>query len=87
MGPARRQRTPAARHLNGWLHNRLRTASKRINMRRREHRNSQDYHDHRFPDVSLDDVRERIARLGQQLGRFEKLRVRQRSQHLFHIDA
>ena len=80
-------RTSAARHLNGWLHNRLRTASKRINMRRREHRNSQDYHDHRFPDVSLDDVRERIARLGQQLGRFENLRVRQRSQHLFHIDA
>ena len=56
-------------------------------MRRREHRNSQDYHDHRFPYVSLDDVRERIARLGQQLGRFENLRVRQRSQHLFHIDA
>ena len=80
-------RSSAARHLSGWAHNRLRTASKRINMRRREHRNSRDYHDHRFPDVLLEDVSERIARLGQQLGRFGRLRVRQRSQHLFHIDA
>jgi surface carbohydrate biosynthesis protein len=80
-------RTSAARRLDGWVHNRLRTASKRINMGRREHRSSQDYHDHRFPDVSLDEIRERIARLGQQLGRFEDLRVRQRSKHLFQIDA
>jgi surface carbohydrate biosynthesis protein len=80
-------RAPAARVLNGWAHNRLRTASKRINMRRREHRNSQDYHDHRYPELTLEEVRDRIQRLGQQLGRFENVRVRQRSRHLFHIDA
>ena len=80
-------RTPLARHLEGRAHNRLRTLSKRINMRRRDHRNSQDYHDHRYPDLSVGDVCERIARLGQQLGRFEKVRVRQHSRYLFHIDA
>ena len=80
-------RSSAARHLYGWVHNRLRTASKRMKARRSEHRNSQDYHDHRYPGLLIDDVRERIARFGQQLGRFEGIRVRQRSQHLFHIDA
>lgn len=79
-------RSPAARRLHGWLHNRLRTASKRINMGRRGHRNSRDYHAHRFPDLSLEDLRERIGRLGRQLGRFEGLRVRQASRYIFRIE-
>ena len=37
--------------------------------------------------VGLEDVRERVARLGRQLGRFGGLRVGQRSEHLFQIDA
>jgi len=80
-------RSPVALRLNGWAHNRLRTVSKRINMIRSEHRNSQDYHAHRFPELSLDEVRARIERLGQQLGRFGNVRARKRSAHLFQIDA
>ncbi len=81
------QRSPAVRRMNGWVHNRLRTAYKRSKMSRSDHRNSQDYHDHRYPEVPLDDVRERIARFSEQLGRFGNLRVRPWSQHLFHSEA
>jgi hypothetical protein len=59
---------------------------KAINMRRSGHRNSIEYHAHRFPDIALEELRERVERLGRQLGRFEKVRVRQLSQHIFSID-
>jgi uncharacterized protein YcbX len=75
------------RRLKGRLHNRLRTASKQSKMRKIEHRNSQDYHDHRYPEISLADIRERISRFSRELDRFTKVRVRQWSQHLFHIES
>jgi surface carbohydrate biosynthesis protein len=81
------QHSSSVRRLNGWAHNRLRSAFKRNKMRKREHRNSQDYHDHRYPEVSLEDLRARIARFGKELNRFDKVRVRKRSQHLFQIEA
>jgi hypothetical protein len=81
------QRSSAVRQASGWLHNRLRTAFKRSKLRESKHRNGQDYHDHRYPDISVDDVRERIARFRKRLDRFENVRVRKWSEHLFHIDA
>jgi surface carbohydrate biosynthesis protein len=75
------------RQLRGQVRNRVRTAWKRSKMRKRQNRNSQDYHDHRYPELSLDDVRGRVVRLGEQLGRFEGLRVQQLSHDLLQING
>ena len=73
------------RHLYGWLYNQLRTAGKLVNRRRKGHRHSQDYHDHRYPPLSIDEIRARVARLGAQLGRFEKIRIEGFNEHIFRI--
>lgn len=88
-GWTKRSPQPAStlRTWKGRIHNRLRTGSKRRKLAKSEHRNSQEYHDHRYPEISLQDIRERIARFSAQQGRFENLRVRQWSLHLFHICA
>jgi len=75
-----------SRYLRGWARTKARTCEKKIKMRRPGHRNSIEYHAHRFPDIALEDLRGKVERLGRQLGRFEKVRVRQLSQHLFGID-
>jgi hypothetical protein len=73
--------------LIGAAHTKLRTTVKQINMRRRGHRNSIEYHDHRFPEVTVGDLHEKVSRLGRQLDRFERIRIRRRSDHLFEIDC
>jgi surface carbohydrate biosynthesis protein len=84
---ARRPEPPGGlRYLAGWTVAKLRSLGKRIGSRRRDHRGSAEYHDHRFPDISAELIRERIEKFGALLGRFEGLRVRQSSQHIFHID-
>ncbi len=70
---------------HGWLHTQLRTAVKRINMRRPGHRNHIAHHAHRFPDISAQEIQNRIERFGRQLDRFDGLRVRQISKHIFQI--
>jgi surface carbohydrate biosynthesis protein len=89
MGYAERPPEPsgAARHLQGWIQNQLRTAAKRINMRRSGHRNSVEYHDHRYPGVTLEGMRARVARLRDQLGRFQAIRVRQLAEHIFWVES
>ena len=76
----------ALRYLRGWAGATLRSHQKRISSRRRNHRTSAEYHDHRFPDISTEMIRERIERFGNLLGRFRGLCVRQSSRHIFHID-
>jgi hypothetical protein len=81
---------PAAKisdHVKGWLHTKVRTAVKYINMQRPGHRNSIAYHTHRFPDISVAEIEERIACLGKLLNRFETIRVEQHSKHIFKINA
>jgi hypothetical protein len=75
-----------ARQLRGRLANRIRTAQKQINMRRSDHRNSIEFHDHRFPRIGLEDLRERMHRLQRLLGRFDDVRVEQISEHIFRLD-
>jgi surface carbohydrate biosynthesis protein len=75
-----------SQYLTGWVHTKVRTGVKKINQRRSGHRNSIDYHAQRFPDVTLADLRGKIERLGKQLDRFEKVRIRQISRHIFGID-
>ena len=72
-------------HIRGWLNTKVRTLSKRINMRRPGHRNNAAFHDHRFPAISVEEMSERIGRLGRLLNRFESIRVEQHSRHIFTI--
>ena len=72
-------------YLRGWLNNKVRTRKKRRNMRRPGHRNNIAFHDHRFPAISVEEIMERIGRLGRLLNRFERIRVEQHSRHIFTI--
>jgi hypothetical protein len=56
-------------------------------MRRSGHRNSVEYHDHRYPGVTLEGMRARVARLRDQLGRFQAIRVRQLAEHIFWVES
>jgi hypothetical protein len=77
---------PMSEYMQGWLHTKIRTGVKRINMHRPGHRNNLAYHAHRFPDISAEEIGERIASLGRLLNRFDKIRVRHHSKHIFWID-
>ncbi len=77
--------TGVMRLAKGRILNRLRTVEKKINERRPGHRNHGDYHAHRFPEIAVQELERRIGRLGQLLGRFDGIRVEQRSRHLFSI--
>ena len=74
-------------YIRGWVHNKMRTLIKRINMRRPGHRNNAAFHEHRFPKISVEEIRERITRLGRLMSRFESIRVRQHSRHIFKISS
>jgi len=83
----KKQPPPAPRgdFVEGWVHTKVRTLIKRINMRRPGHRNNAAFHDHRFPAISVDEIMNRIAKLGWLLNRFENIRVEQLSKHIFAI--
>jgi len=87
LGYAERQPKPSgvAPFLIGSAHTKLRTAVKRVNMKRRGHRNSIEYHDHRFPEITVTELREKVSRLGRMLGRFDRIHIRKHSDHIFEI--
>jgi hypothetical protein len=73
--------------IQGSLHNKIRTLSKRRNMRRPGHRNNIKYHDHRFPGITTAELENKISCLGALLGgRFAGLKVSQLEKHVFRID-
>jgi len=76
---------PPWTRIRGQLDNRLRTASKRRNMRRPGHRNNIVYHAHRFPDISVAEVRQRVARFGRLLQRFERVHVEPFGEYTFRF--
>jgi surface carbohydrate biosynthesis protein len=80
-------RPSALRYVQGWLHARGRTAVRQIYRRRAGHRSTDEFHEHRFPGTSAEDLRQRIRRLAAQLGRFGQLRVEELSKHIFRIDG
>ena len=80
-------KSPTIRFLGGWVRTKIRTAIKMINMQKRDHRNSADYHSHRFPELSVEELRSRIERFQRQLGRFESVRVERSSRHIFQIHS
>ena len=76
---------PFGKYARGWIHNTLRTAVKQVNMRRPGHRNNLRFHAHRFPDIAVDEIMERIERMGTLLKRFGSIRVEPYSKHIFSI--
>lgn len=76
---------PLLSHARGWLRNEARAVKKRINMRRPGHRNNIVYHAHRFPDISVAEVRDRVARFGRLLNRFADVRVERHGAHTFRF--
>ncbi|MBI2994467.1 MAG: hypothetical protein HYY48_09890 [Gammaproteobacteria bacterium] len=75
----------ARKYAQAWLVANARTLLKHVNMRRQGHWNSAEYHAHRFPDISTDEVDRRIRRLGAQLGRFDGIHAQQASRFLFRV--
>jgi len=76
---------PIGDYIQGWVSNKVATMVKHINMRRPGHRNNLTYHAHRFPDISVEEIRKKVACLGKLLNRFETIKVIQLSKHIFRI--
>jgi hypothetical protein len=79
---------PLSTRCQGWLHNRVRTLSKRINMHRPGHRNNLKYHAHRFPGVTVAELQASVDRFDELLGggRFRRLRISQLARYIFRFD-
>ena len=78
--------SPALSRASGWLKCNVRTVQKRIKMSRSGSKR-QAYHDHRFPELTVADIEQRVERLGKQLNRFGKVKVCAHSRHIFNISG
>jgi hypothetical protein len=58
---------------------------RRVTMHKPGHRNNITLHDHRYPGITAEEMRVRIARFGGLLHRFHGIRVKRHSKHLFWI--
>jgi surface carbohydrate biosynthesis protein len=76
--------TFAGTHAWGWALTKLKALVTNLNMRR-PGPNRLSYHDHRFPEISVAEIEQKIARFGHLLDRFGSIRVTQHSKHLFRI--
>jgi hypothetical protein len=73
------------RHAAAWLHSEARALVKRARAQIPGNRNSADYQRHRFPGVTLEDLRERAARMANLLNRFDAVQIQQRTEDTFEI--
>jgi surface carbohydrate biosynthesis protein len=81
-------RPPVGDYLRGWFDATQRSFVKQhIKARVPEHRNNPAFQQHRFPGVSLDELRDRITRLGRVLGRFGGVEAEPVAEHIFRIHA
>ncbi|MBW2504358.1 MAG: hypothetical protein JRE16_07280 [Deltaproteobacteria bacterium] len=71
--------------VHGWYQTHLRTIEKRINMRRPGHRNNIALHNHRYPGISEEEMTAIIGRFGELLNRFDDIKVKKHSTHLYWI--
>ena len=85
-GPAALPAASTADRLQARFLVRLKAALTRLNMQR-PGPNRKAYHDHRFPPLTVALLEERIRRMGNVLNRFDRVRVRQHSEHIFHIGS
>jgi len=85
-GPAPLPASSAAGRLLAKFLARLKAVLTKLNMQR-SGPNRQAYHDHRFPPLTVAQLEERIRRMGRVLNRFDGVRVRQHSEHIFQIGS
>ena len=78
--------TPIGTYVQGWALTKLKAAVTNLNMRR-PGPNRLAYHNHRFPEISVAEIEQKVARFGQLLNRFSTIRVEQHSKHLFRING
>jgi len=71
--------------LHGWYRTKTRELEKRINMRKPGHRNNISLHDHRYPGITKDEMLDIIDRYRKLLGRFDGIKVKEHSKHLYWI--
>ena len=71
--------------IKGMLHNESRTVVKKLNGIRKSHRNSIEYHKHRFPTITVDYLQERATRLDNLTNRFHNINISRLSDHIFSI--
>ena len=76
-----------ARYLRGVVRNRLRSAKKRSHWNESGHRSSREFHDHRFPELSGDEMQGRVNRFRDILDRFHQVRVEKIDTHLFRFES
>jgi len=76
----------AAQYLAGWALSNLKATLTRLYMRR-PGPNRLAYHNHRFPEISVAQIEQKIAQFGQLLNRFKTVKVTRQSQHLFKIST
>ncbi|MBN2331474.1 MAG: hypothetical protein JXO49_11315 [Deltaproteobacteria bacterium] len=79
--------TLLTKYLQGCLHNKVRTVSKKINMRRPGHRNNLSYHQHRFPGITVAELQGRVSRLGKLVNRFHQVQVKQLAPYIFTMNS
>ena len=77
---------PLGKFVQGWALAKLKASVTNLNMRR-PGPNRLSYHDHRFPEIQVAEIEQKIARFGHLLNRFGNIRVKQHSRHLFRIQG
>jgi hypothetical protein len=85
-GSGRPPRSPF-RHANGWILTHMRAVEKNFRAWIPGDKNNLGYQAQRFPGLSLEDVRTRVATFGGLLDRFADLSVDQLSRNIFQIRA
>lgn len=73
-------------YLQGWLFTKLKAGLTSLYMRR-PGPNRLAYHNHRFPEISVEEIEQKIARFGGLLKRFDKIKVAPYAKHVFRISA
>ena len=76
--------TPALVRTRGWLRCNIRAVRARANLRRSDP-SRKFYQRHRFAELSVADIEQRIERFGKLLNRFDTIKVGSHSQNIFQI--
>jgi len=84
-GQSQRSKPALLDRLTGYCMANLRTLKRQIKARLPRARNKPEFHSHRYPEVSLEEVRERMSRFQQLLGDTRKVQVEQISDKFFQL--
>ena len=78
---------PLHDRLSGWSMSTIRTLIKRAKERLPASHNRPEFQNHRYPEVSLDEIRARLSRFQQVLGDSKEVEVEQISSQFFRING